>query len=166
MSDNPYAAPHAEVRDVSSEWEYVGFWARVGASLIDTALLLILIYPLAFAVYGKEYFLTERFLAGPVDFLISYVLPAVAVILFWVYKSATPGKMVIGARIVDARTGQAPSTGQFIIRYLAYYVSAIALMLGFLWVAWDGRKQGWHDKIANTVVVRRASGGIPARFEA
>ncbi len=91
---------------------------------------------------------------GPADFLLNWVLPAVAVVLFWVYRQATPGKIAIGARIVDARTGGRPSTGQLIGRYFAYYVSMLPLMLGFIWVAFDARKQGWHDKLANTVVVR------------
>jgi uncharacterized RDD family membrane protein YckC len=76
------------------------------------------------------------------------------VVLFWMYRQATPGKMAIGARIVNARTGERPSTGQLIGRYFAYYVSILPLMLGFVWVAFDPRKQGFHDKLANTVVVR------------
>ena len=82
------------------------------------------------------------------------MLPAVAVILFWIYRQATPGKMAVSARIVDSRTGGRPSTGQLIGRYFAYYVSILPLMAGIIWVAFDARKQGWHDKLANTVVVR------------
>jgi uncharacterized RDD family membrane protein YckC len=62
--------------------------------------------------------------------------------------------MAIGARIVDAKTGGKPSTGQLIGRYLAYYVSIFPLMLGLIWVGIDARKQGWHDKLAGTLVVR------------
>jgi uncharacterized RDD family membrane protein YckC len=62
--------------------------------------------------------------------------------------------MLIRARIVDADTGAAPSTVQLVIRYLCYYLSILPLGLGLLWVGWDPRKQGWHDKIARTVVVR------------
>jgi uncharacterized RDD family membrane protein YckC len=62
--------------------------------------------------------------------------------------------MAIGARIMDARTGGKPSTGQLIGRYFAYYVSTLALLLGFIWIAFDSRKQGWHDKLAGTLVVR------------
>ena len=65
-------------------------------------------------------------------FLLSWVFPAVAVVLFWVAKQATLGKMAIGATIVDANTGNAPGTGQLIGRYLGYYVSMIPLFLGFL----------------------------------
>jgi uncharacterized RDD family membrane protein YckC len=80
------------------------------------------------------------------------------------YKSATPGKMVIGAKIVNARTGRQPSTGQLIGRYFAYYISLIPLGLGYLWVAWDPKKQGWHDKLAGTVVVRPIRRTEPVKF--
>lgn len=95
----------------------------------------------------------------------SNVLPAVAVVIFWIYKSATPGKMAVSAQIVDARTGNAPSTVQCIVRYFGYFVSLILLGLGILWVAFDKKKQGWHDKLAGTVVVRKKNGGVdPVRF--
>ena len=145
-----------------SELEYVGFWPRVGASLIDTVLVLIICVPLVTMVYGKDYWLASALLQGPADFVINWLLPAVAVVLFWIYRQATPGKMAIGARIVDARTGGNPTTGQLIARYLGYYVSIFGLMIGFLWVAFDPRKQGWHDKIAGTVVVRAKHRGPAA----
>jgi len=135
--------------------EYVGFWPRVGASLIDTILLGIIVWPLLTAFYGESYWSSEEFIKGPMDLLLGWVFPAVAVITLWAVKQATPGKMAISARIVDANTGSAPSTGQCIGRYFAYFISSIPLGLGFIWVAFDGRKQGWHDKLAGTVVVRR-----------
>lgn len=134
--------------------EYVGFWARVGASIIDTILMLVIVAPLLTWIYGAEYWVTERYIVGPADVLLNWVLPAIAVILFWIYRQATPGKMAIHARIVDAKTGGKPSTGQLIGRYLGYYVSVIPLMLGIIWVGIDKRKQGWHDKLAGTLVVR------------
>lgn len=139
----------------NDELEYVGFWPRVGASLVDTILLGIIIYPLLTAFYGESYWTSEEFVKGPLDFLLSWVFPAIAVIMFWVAKQATPGKMAVAAKIVDAKTGNAASTGQLIGRYLAYYLSMIPLFLGFIWVAFDERKQGWHDKLAGTVVVRQ-----------
>jgi uncharacterized RDD family membrane protein YckC len=136
------------------EVEYVGFWARVGATIIDTVLVVAICFPLVTWIYGKEYCRSTALVQGPADFLINWVLPAVAVLLFWIYRQATPGKMAIGARIVDARTGARPGNGQLVGRYFAYYVSILPLMIGFVWVAFDPRKQGWHDKLANTVVVR------------
>ena len=87
-------------------------------------------------------------------------------IAFWHYRSATPGKMVIHARIVDARTGEPPSVGQLIGRYLGYFVSTLPFFLGLIWVGIDARKQGWHDKLARTVVIRDKRRGAEAvRFE-
>lgn len=139
----------------TDELEYVGFWPRVGASLIDTVLVGAIVWPLLTAYYGESYWTSESFIQGPMDFLLSWVFPAVAVILFWVAKQATPGKMAVSAKIVDAKTGNAASVGQLIGRYFAYFLSMIPLCLGLIWVAFDGRKQGWHDKLAGTVVVRK-----------
>lgn len=147
----------------TEDLEYVGFWPRVGAALIDTLLLLFVTAPLVTLVYGRQYWSSTDWFQGPADFLINWFLPAVAVVLFWIYRQATPGKIAIGARIVDARTGARPGTGQLVGRYLAYYVSIIPLMLGIFWVAFDPRKQGWHDKLAGTVVVRaRRRGSAPS----
>ncbi len=144
-----------------SDVEYAGFWIRVGAALIDTVLIVAITFPLVVSIYGWKYFNPDRsgFVAGPADFLISYVLPAVAVVWFWTRKQATPGKMALSLRIVDADTGGALSVGQCIGRYLAYFVSMIPLCLGLMWVGFDRRKQGWHDKLARTVVVRSKNHG-------
>lgn len=137
----------------SSELKYVGFWPRVGATLIDAIILIVITGPILTIYYGESYWTSEDLVAGPLDFLLSYVFPAVAVIWFWVAKQATPGKMAVHAKIVDSNTGKAPSTSQFIGRYFAYILSALPLGLGLIWVAFDSRKQGWHDKLSNTVVV-------------
>jgi uncharacterized RDD family membrane protein YckC len=158
MATNPPTAPDA------GELEYVGFWARVGAAMIDTLLLLVICAPLVTLVYGRTYWTSDAFLQGPADFLINWLLPAIAVLVFWTYRQATPGKIAIAARIVDAETGGKPSTRQLIVRYLGYYVSMLPLMAGIVWVAFDPRKQGWHDKLAGTVVVRLRRRG-PARVD-
>ena len=145
---------------------YAGFWIRVWASIIDTVLIAIITIPILLAIYGTQYFESEKIIEGPMDFLISWVLPAIAVITFWVYKAATPGKMAISSKIVDAQTGDQPSTGQFVGRYFAYFISILPLGLGIFWVAFDKKKQGWHDKLAGTVVVRKKnSGPEPVAFK-
>ncbi len=126
------------------------------AALIDTLILLVVIVPLLLAVYGRDYVVRAAEgggLAGFWDFALQVVLPAIAVIAFWKYRGATPGKMAVSARIVDAKTGATPATGKLVLRYVAYVVSMLPLGLGFLWIAVDRRKQGFHDKIAGTVVV-------------
>jgi len=148
------------------ELEYVGFWLRVGAAIIDTLLMMVIVAPLVTWIYGPAYWLSDAFIRGPADFVLNWVVPAIAVILFWVYRQATPGKMAISARIVDAKTGGKPSTGQLIGRYLAYYVSIIPLFIGLIWVGIDKRKQGFHDMLAGTVVVRpKVHGQHTVKFE-
>ncbi|QOL51648.1 RDD family protein [Massilia litorea] len=148
-----------------TQYEYAGFWARVGAALIDTILVSFLTIPLVRIIYGGDDTSALPF-RGPADILISFVLPALAVVVFWVARGATPGKMAISAQVVDARTGNKPSTGQAIGRYLGYYVSTIPFGLGLIWVAFDPKKQGWHDKLAGTVVIRRKGGAVqPVSFE-
>lgn len=134
--------------------EYVGFWARVGAAIIDSILMAIVLVPVFRLFYGGVDYSDLAMLDSPANIMINGVLPAIVVVLFWVWRQATPGKMAIGAKIVDAKTGGTPSTGQFIGRYLSYYLSSIVLLLGFIWVGFDAKKQGWHDKLAGTVVVR------------
>jgi uncharacterized RDD family membrane protein YckC len=160
MSTNPFAPPTADVADihVEREIEYVGFWRRVAATLIDTILILAFTFPIALAIYGMAY-LDEStktgFFAGPADMFLSWGVPALVSIVFWLTKQATPGKMAVSAKVVDAKTGNTLSVGQSIGRYLGYFVSMFPLGLGLIWVAFDARKQGWHDKLAGTVVVRR-----------
>jgi uncharacterized RDD family membrane protein YckC len=150
----------------SDELEYAGFWIRLWASLIDTVLVLMVTTPLLVAVYGwHDTMVSSGAGFRPFEFSVTWILPAIAVIAFWKARLATPGKMAVHAKIVDAKTGQAPSTGQLIGRYLGYFLSTIPFGLGLLWVAFDPRKQGWHDKLAGTVVVRRKSRGTePVRF--
>lgn len=139
------------------EIEYAGFWVRTGAVVIDTLLITLITFPPLIFIYGWTYLNVETkgIYAGPADFLISSVFPAVAVITFWVLKQATPGKMIFSAIIVDAATGKAASPAQLIGRYFALIISMLPLFLGFFWVAFDKRKQGWHDKLAGTVVIKK-----------
>ena len=138
---------------------YAGFWIRSGASLIDTMILSFIILPISIIVlfYGWQDVADERFLMEPVNIIINWFFPFVATISFWVYKQATPGKMIIKAKIIDAKTGGKPTLQQFIIRYLGYFVAFIPLGLGIFWVAWDSKKQGWHDKMAGTLVVKEVN---------
>lgn len=129
----------------SEQFEYVGFWLRSWAAVCDTIIIMVVVYTMLFAFSSGE------------SLVISWVFPAVATILFWMYAKATPGKMFIAAGVVDARTGDVITFRQGVLRYLGYFISMLPLFLGIFWVAFDPKKQGWHDKIAGTVVVRPAS---------
>ena len=141
--------------------EYVGFWARVGAALIDSLVALVLLAILA-KIFGLD---TVEF-NGDADALLAnpqfargqlfqHFLMALLIIACWIKFAATPGKRVIGAVVVDAKTLQPVSPVKAVVRYLGYYVSTIPFCLGLIWVGIDKRKQGWHDKIAGTLVIRK-----------
>lgn len=152
----------------ANELEYVGFWARFLAFIVDSILFSIVLAPLGndiVIVGGPPYDLRSIAMSYAGNGT-SLLLLAVLVIVFWKFKNATPGKMLIGARIVDARTGGAPTLSQDIIRYLGYFLSTLGACLGFVWIGIDSRKQGWHDKLAGTVVVRpKKRGTEPVKFE-
>lgn len=136
--------------------EYVGFWARAIAMLVDTLVLVIVTWPILLLVYDINTPITTADMATDTAYiLISYVLPTIAVLVLWLKCRATPGKMLFRAEVVDATSLQAMSLGQAALRYIAYLASSVPFCLGFLWVVFDPRKQGWHDKIAGTVVIRR-----------
>lgn len=133
---------------------YAGFWIRVAAVLIDLVwMVAVILVPLAF-IYGEPYFTGDALIHGFWDIFFNYILPFVLTIWFWLRFLGTPGKMILRLRIVDADTGNRMSLGQAVGRYFAYILSALPFMLGYLWVGVDRRKQGWHDKLAGTLVIR------------
>ena len=147
-----------------NEQEYAGFWIRVGATLIDTVIIIIvLMVPLSF-IYGEQYWLGDQYIRGFWDLMLGYVVPIVATIWFWLRFLGTPGKMALKLRVVDAKTGNKLSVGQAIGRYFAYILSILPFGLGFIWIGIDSRKQGWHDKLAGTVVIRDTT-PVPVRFD-
>lgn len=133
---------------------YAGFWIRLAASLIDTVILIVLLSIPLTIVFGVD-FSDPDASPGFIANLLQYGVPIVLTVWFWVKYLGTPGKMLLKLQVVDANTGQALSTPQAIGRYLGYYISLIPFMLGFIWVAFDARKQGFHDKLAGTVVIHR-----------
>ena len=62
--------------------------------------------------------------------------------------------MVLGIKVISA-DGTSVGWGKALLRYIGYIISAIVLFLGFIWIAFDSKRQGWHDKIASTLVVHK-----------
>ena len=73
-------------------------------------------------------------------------------IVAWLLVGKTVGKALMGLRVLG-QDGRRLTFSQALIRALGYYVSGLALFIGFLWVLVDDRRQAWHDKLARTVVV-------------
>ena len=119
------------------------FWARLLSVIIDGVILAIPQLILELALGGRG----ERTLNA-----LAQVISVVYSIGFWVARGQTPGGMVMGLRLVNA-AGENPSLGTAIIRYFAQILSAIPLMLGFLWALGEKRRT-WHDMLAGTWVIK------------
>jgi len=99
-------------------------------------MVIVLYIPLWF-IYGGELITGEQFVHGFWDLMLSYVVPTIATIWFWLSFFGTPGKMALCLKIVDAKTGNKLSLGQAIIRYLSYIPAILIFFLGIIWVGID-----------------------------
>lgn len=133
---------------------YAGFWIRFLAYLIDSIILGVV----GRILFGSQ--VTEYGAAGDgVSFSVNYsgwrtIVPIAYVLVFWIVFSATPGKMICKLKIVE-ENGQKLSWQKALLRFVGYIVSGVALFIGFIWIGFDKKKQGWHDKIAKTYVVKK-----------
>lgn len=130
--------------------EYGGFGTRVVAYIIDGVILALVTLPLAFLL-GDSPFDPEASTG------ISDVLNLVIGVAYFVgfegsAKQATPGKMAFGLIVTDEQGGRI-SHMRALGRYVAKFLSAIILMIGFIMVAFTDKKQGLHDLLASTFVV-------------
>lgn len=137
---------------------YAGFWRRLLAFMVDMLLLSLITTALGMALFGMEQVMQMKniTLDSIIDWklvIFDQALPAVLTISCWLAWKATPGKLLVDCQILDADTFQKASFSQLVLRYLCYIVSALPLGLGFLWIAFSKRNQGWHDKLSNTVVI-------------
>ena len=129
-----------------------GFFRRFFAFTLDWIILSILADIVRFAY---------RFGGGSQGDMISVdaaiVLSAILFFLYFTLLTAesgqTLGKMVMGVRVVRTDGTNLSHTRAF-VRSFGYILSSAIFWLGFLWALWDRRKQTWHDKIADTMVVR------------
>ena len=149
---------------------YVGLWWRFIAALLDGIIGGIFISLVNLAVnFIIGYLVTSGTidLTGPDQQSVTIMLVIIsgvitfATVLFYslffeTVFQATPGKMIIGAKIVIAETGGKPSFIRILSRFIAYLLlPLLTLGLAVLWIAFDKKKQGFHDKITGTVVIRR-----------
>ncbi len=129
--------------------EYAGFWRRLVALWIDAVLFFIVSSLIPIIVYGVTGGVVSLM---ELEWLNTWLFLLTAAVC-WRHFEGTPGQLMMGCYVVDAKTQCAVSYKQAGIRALGYILSFLPLLLGFLWIAWDKRKQGWHDKLAGTVVL-------------
>jgi len=133
--------------------QYAGFWVRVAATILDGFILGIPITIFVSALFGWEWY-TGGEASGRADF-VNLVLWVAVTTAFWVnWDGKTPGKKIMGIKIVTYPGRREFGYGKALLRYLlGYTVSALLLGLGFVLVAFQKDKRGLHDLIAGTCVV-------------
>ena len=151
--------------------EPAGFVTRLVAFFIDQLILtgVVSIIVLSAGIMFDSFRLGEFFGTG--DWMLQFaliLLSATTVVLnllyyvgFWVLAGQTPGKVVLGLSVVRV-DGRPLRPRAAVVRWLGYWLSGI-LFLGYLWILVDDRRQGWHDKLAGTLVVYH---GLDARWSA
>ena len=144
-----------------------GFWRRLWAYMVDKfilylmSLILFLIGLIAMGLGGVSPWsivMTGDLPRGMGLFMALYLMTALLmdmVYFIWFHGTVgqTLGKRLLGLRVIRI-SGEKMTLGIAFLRWVGSLVSGIFFFLGFLWIAFDGRKQGWHDKIAATLVVR------------
>jgi uncharacterized RDD family membrane protein YckC len=135
---------------------YGGFWVRTVAWIIDAIILGVVGLAVTPLLTGPTVTTT-----APGVVAINYGSQGLSTLIslvyflgFWVWRGQTPGMIPFDLRVVRADNGENIDIGRAILRYVGVIISFIVLLLGVIWVAFDARKQGWHDKLAGTVVVR------------
>lgn len=132
--------------------KYANFGLRLIATIIDGLILgvamaiLTSLFRWIPPLFGRRVFGQRLF---------STLIGALYSILLWVnWNGQTPGKKIMSIKVIR-EDGKALDYPEAIVRYLCYIISALPLCLGYLWIIWDEKKQGWHDKLAKTLVVKQ-----------
>jgi uncharacterized RDD family membrane protein YckC len=74
-------------------------------------------------------------------------------VAFQLAYATTPGKWLLGLRIVDAKTFEPIHGWRYVWRFLAYIPASLPLMIGIIWASFNKQHRGWHDYMAGTVVI-------------
>jgi uncharacterized RDD family membrane protein YckC len=124
--------------------EKAGFWIRVGAYLID--LVIFVLISIVVLIFTQD------------QLLLNVILQLIGLAYFLYFWSAAGGGQTIGMRVLNLRVIKTDGSGLTIpgalLRYVGWIIASIPLAIGLIWVAFDKDKQGWHDKIASTYVIR------------
>ncbi|HAS04238.1 MAG TPA: RDD family protein [Dehalococcoidia bacterium] len=143
--------------------EFAGFWRRFAAFAIDAVVLSVvssIFVPFHHLGYIRLW--NPDILGGISDWfilpqiilfnLITLIIVIGYFVIFWAWRGQTPGKIVMNIRVIRPDSSDITFPVAF-LRYLGYIISAVPLFFGFIWIAFDKQKQGFHDKIAGTFVV-------------
>lgn len=153
---------------------YAGFWIRFLALFIDSIIIGVPLVVVFFLTEGSSLSgyadcIRSAAAAGSIATtcsgaftsslayfeLIAFGVEAVYFVGLWSGLGGTLGQRLLGLHVVDAANGRHIGIGRAIGRFIGYLISSFCLSIGLIWAAFDPRKQGWHDKMASTFVVRK-----------
>lgn len=136
----------------------VGFGPRLLATMIDGVMIGFLVFLLTFIISFigmMANLFNPRQVEGSLELLISLSVLSFSIFYYigsWTKNGQTLGNMVVGLKVVGM-DGSRLTLGRALIRYFGYIINASLFSIGFLWAAFDSKRQGWHDKLAKTLVV-------------
>ena len=164
----------------TTRYEKAGFWTRFAAFVIDGIVTGFFFLPAYIALLAGPTEIESCSLdsSGNIDFdgtvqnglcevptggtiavaIILGIVGFVGVLFYWAKLEGRSGQSLgsraLSIRVVDTATGQPIGGGRAIGRYFARILSTLVCYLGYFWMLWDPEKQTWHDKLANSVVVK------------
>lgn len=152
MSDPP--------RIEALEGRTAGFVTRMLAYLLDLVIITIILGSGSWLAVQTDDLITDltgddTYLGVTAVTVFAILTPFIIVtyyVLFWSLGGKTPGKALLGVRIVGV-DGYPPRVGRSLLRFVGYIISMVVFFLGFLWIVVDRQRRGWHDHIAGTWVV-------------
>ena len=138
--------------DEMTALEIASAWQRLGAALIDGVIgVLVFVGVLVVGIFSIGAIGGD---VGRLMILIATLVYPVIVLALVTNRGQSPGKMVINIKIVKT-DGTPPGFGSVLVReIIGKFVSGLVIYIGYIWIIFDGKRQGWHDKIASTYVVK------------
>lgn len=144
--------------------KYAGFWVRFSATLVDLIIMLalllakiILIPKLSlFSVNDKIHYDIFSLALLILALLFAFTgLQIIYTIILTINYGGTLGKLLFGLKVISLNEKEITFKQALIREVIGKPVSFVSLCLGFFWIAFDRKKQGWHDKFAKTLVVHK-----------
>lgn len=146
---------------------FAGFFTRLAAFMVDvfvvgattvlgTWFITIISEMLQFeAIFSRVPLLRSAYnwvIESPLEQLVIFIYVVGYFVFFWAMVGQTPGKALLGIRVIPIH-GKKLGVRRALLRYIGYWVSTAGLLMGFVWILFDERRQGWHDKLSSTYVV-------------
>ena len=141
-------------------FNYAGFWRRFLASFLDGIILMVVnlligvVTGLVLGLTGVDSNSTVYTMVMSVINILNYLVMFSYYVYFIGSRGQTVGKMIMGIKVMKFDGSNPSYVSAFLREVVGKLLSSIVLLLGYLWMLWDSKKQTWHDKIAGTVVVR------------